>query len=111
MFALVGRTLQFLVLHFLVKIVNHISRLARNSNPPEVMHLLRENIALKALVLELKAGRVTRPSVSMRTRAAQTFADAKSGWNAPLADRLREEIQARTSSASAPVASEGTDGG
>jgi len=41
----------------------------------------------------------------------QVIADAKSGWNVPLADRLREEIQARTSKASAPPASEGTDGG
>ncbi len=78
MISLVFRTAQFTAYHLLVSAVDRVSRLPRNSNPPEVMRLLRENIALKAqvraLVLELKADRGSRPRVSMRTRAAQVFA-------------------------------------
>ena len=78
MISLVFRTTQFIAYHLLISTVDRISRLPRNSNPPEVMRLLRENIALKAqvraLVLELKAEKGSRPRVSMRTRAAQVFA-------------------------------------
>ena len=78
MLSLVFRTAQFTAYHLLVSAVDRISRLPRNSNPPEVMRLLRENIALKAqvrtLVLELKADRGARPRVPIRTRAAQVFA-------------------------------------
>jgi len=78
LFALIGQTIQFLVFHALIRVVDRISRLPRNSTPPEVMRLMRENIALKAqvraLVLGLKADKGRRPKVSMRTRAAQVFA-------------------------------------
>jgi len=67
-----------MIFHILISLVDRISRLPRNSNPPEVMRLLRENIALKAqvraLVLELKASKGVQPRVSLRTRAAQVFA-------------------------------------
>jgi len=76
--SLIARSTQFLAYHAIIRVVDRISRLPRNSNPPEVMRLLRENIALKAqvraLVLELKAEKGSRPRVSMRTRAAQVFA-------------------------------------
>ena len=78
MLALVSRTIQFLVLHALICIVDRVSRLPRGGVQPEVERLLRENLALKAqvraLVLELKRERGPRPRVSMRTRAAQVFA-------------------------------------
>lgn len=78
MLALIGRTLQFLVFHALIRGVDRVSRLPRSGVQPEVERLLRENLALKAqvraLVLELKSERGSRPKVSMRTRAAQVFA-------------------------------------
>jgi len=69
--ALVAHTIQFLVFHALVRVVDRVSRLPRGGVQPEVERLLRENLAL---VLELKAERGARPKVSMRTRAAQVFA-------------------------------------
>ena len=52
-------SLEFLAYHIIISAVDRVSRLPRNSTPPEMMRLLRENIALKsqirALVLELKA--------------------------------------------------------
>ncbi len=78
MLALAFRSVQFLVFHALVRIVDRVSRLPRSGVQPEVERLLRENLALKAqvraLVLELKRERGSRPKVSMRTRAAQVFA-------------------------------------
>ena len=78
MISLIFRIFQFFIYHLLISVIDRISRLPRGSNPPEVMRILRENIALKAqvraLVLELKADRGSRPRVSMRTRAAQVFA-------------------------------------
>lgn len=78
MISLVFRTTQFIAYHLLISTVDRISRLPRNSNPSEVMRLLRKNIVLKeqvrALVLELKAEKGSRPRVLMRTRAAQVFA-------------------------------------
>ena len=78
MLALIGRTVQFLVYHVLISLVDRVSRLPRGGVQPEVARLLRENLALKAqvraLVLELKSQRGSRPTVSLRTRAAQVFA-------------------------------------
>ena len=78
MLALISHTIQFLVFHALVRLVECVSRLPRSGVQPEVERLLRENLALKAqvrtLVLELKSERGARPKVSMRTRAAQVFA-------------------------------------
>ncbi len=71
-------SLEFLAYHLIISVVDRVSRLPRNSTPPEMMRLLRENIALKsqvrALVLELKAVKGKKPRVSMRTRAAQVLA-------------------------------------
>ena len=70
--------LEFLAYHLIISVVDRVSRLPRNSTPPEMMRLLRENIALKsqvrALVLELKAVKGKKPDVLMRTRAAQVLA-------------------------------------
>ena len=78
MLALIAHTFQFLVFHALVRVVDRVSRLPRSGVQPEIERLLRENLALKAqvraLVLELKSERGSRPKVSMRTRAAQVFA-------------------------------------
>lgn len=78
MFALAFKTLEFLVFHLLIHIVDRVSRLPRSGVQPEVERILLENLALKAqvraLVLELKSERGARPKVSLRTRAAQVFA-------------------------------------
>ena len=70
--------LEFLAYHLIISVVDRVSRLPRNSTPPEMMRLLRENVALKsqvrALVLELKAVNGKKPRVSRRTRAAQVLA-------------------------------------
>jgi len=75
---LVIRTLEFFVFHILINAVDRVSRLPRSGVQPEVERILRENLALKAqvraLVLELKSERGSRPKVSLRTRAAQVFA-------------------------------------
>lgn len=72
------RMMQFLMLHAMIRVVDSVSRLPRGGVQPEVERLLRENLALKAqvraLVLELKSERGSRPKVSLRTRAAQVFA-------------------------------------
>jgi len=76
--SLIIKTTQFLVYHLLIVVVDRVSRLPRSGVQPEVERLLRENLALKAqvraLVLELKSERGSRPKVSLRTRAAQVFA-------------------------------------
>jgi len=78
MFSLVVRTFQLIVLQLIIHTVDRITRLPRNSPPPEVMRILRENMALKAqiraLVLELKAEKGKHPRLSLTTRAAQVFA-------------------------------------
>ena len=78
MLSLISRTAQFLVYHAVIRVVDRVSRLPRSGMQPEVERILRENLALKAqvraLTLELKTKRGTRPDVSMRTRAAQVFA-------------------------------------
>lgn len=77
MLSLVFRTFEFLVYHVLIVVVDRVSRLPRGSNPPEVMRLYRENLALKAqngaLLLELDAARGKRPEMPLRVRAAQVF--------------------------------------
>ena len=64
MLSLAFRTFEFLVYHLLIVVVDRVSRLLRGSNPPEVMRLYRENLALKAqngaLLLELGAARGER---------------------------------------------------
>jgi len=76
--ALISYTFQLVVFHTLVLVVDRVSRLPRSGVQPEVERILRENLALKAqvraLVLELKSERGSRPRVSLRTRAAQVFA-------------------------------------
>jgi transposase InsO family protein len=78
MISLIARTFQLCVYNLLICFVDRITRLPRNSSPPEVMRILRENMALKAqvraLVLELKVQKGKRPKVSLATRAAQVFA-------------------------------------
>ena len=78
MLSLAFRTFEFLVYHLLIVVVDHVSRLPRGSNPPEVMRLYRENLALKAqngaLRLELDAARGKRAKLPLRVRAAQVFA-------------------------------------
>ena len=76
--SLVTKTIQFTLYHLMIVVVDRITRLPRSGVQPEVERILRENLALKAqvraLVLELKSDRGTRPKVSLRTRAAQVFA-------------------------------------
>jgi hypothetical protein len=78
MLSLIVRTFQLAVFQVIIRTVDRISRLPRNSTPPEVMRILRENMALKAqiraLVLELKAEKGKHPRLSLTTRAAQVFA-------------------------------------
>jgi transposase len=77
MLSLAFRTFEFLVYHLLIVVVDRVSRLPRGSNPPEIMRLYRENLALKAqngaLLLELDAARGKRPRMPLRVRAAQVF--------------------------------------
>ncbi len=67
MLSLAFRTFEFLVYHLLIVVVDRVSRLPRGSNPPEIMRLYRENLALKAqngaLLLELNAARGKRPKM------------------------------------------------
>jgi len=78
MLALVLRTFEFLFYHLLISFVDRVSRLPRNSTPPDVMRLYRENIALKAqngaLLLELNAAKGRRAKMPLRVRSAQVFA-------------------------------------
>ncbi len=78
MLSLVARTFQLAVFHLIISTADRLSRLPRNSSPPEVMRILRENMALKAqvraLLLELKSEKGSHPKVSLATRAAQVFA-------------------------------------
>ncbi len=71
-------TFELLFFHVLITIVDRVSRQPRHSTPPELMRLYRESIALKsqvrALVLELEAAKGNKPTVSVRTRAAQVLA-------------------------------------
>ena len=62
MLSLVARTFRLLVFHFLICIVDRISRLPRNTNPPDVLRILCENVTLKAQVRELSYWREPRRS-------------------------------------------------
>lgn len=70
MLSLVFRTFEFLVYHLLIVVVARVSRLPRGSNPPEIMRLYRENLALKAqnsaLLPELDAARGKAPRATLR---------------------------------------------
>ena len=72
------RTLEFTVYHLLICLVDRLSRLPRNSCPPDAMRLYRENLALKmqldALAAEVTRTRGKRARLSLRTRAAQVWA-------------------------------------
>ncbi len=90
MLSLALRTFEFLVYHLLIVVVDRVSRLPRGSNPPEIMRLYRENLALKAqngaLLLELDAARGKRPKMPLRVRAAQVFAYLLTRGNHELQD-------------------------
>jgi len=43
MLSLIIRTFQLIVLQLIIHTVDRITRLPRNSTPPEVMRILREN--------------------------------------------------------------------
>jgi transposase len=68
--------------------VDRLSRLPRDSVPPDVMRLYRENLALKvqvdALAAELVRVRGKKSPVSMRTRAAQVWAYIATKGNPPF---------------------------
>ncbi len=78
MLSLTIKTIQFILFHLLIIVVDGISRLLRSGVQPEVGRILRENLALKAqvwaLVIELKSSRGSRPKVSLGSRAARVFA-------------------------------------
>lgn len=88
MLSLTVRTFQLIIYNLLICVADRVSRLPRNSTPPEVMRILRENMALKAqvraLVLELKTKKGKRPKVSLATRAAQVFAFLLTRGNTPF---------------------------
>ena len=88
MLSLIARTFQLYAYNLLICVADRVSRLPRNSTPPEVMRILRENMALKAqvraLVLELKTKKGKRPKVSIATRAAQVFAFLLTRGNKPF---------------------------
>jgi transposase len=90
MLSLVLRTLEFLLYHLLIVFVDRVSRLPRGSNPPEIMRLYRENLALKAqngaLLLELDATRGKRAKMPLRVRAAQVFGYLLTRGNAEFQD-------------------------
>jgi len=79
MLSLMARSLEFGFYHILLSVVDHVSRLPRNTTMPEAARLYRENIALKAQldVLEILLARETprrKRRASLRLRAAQVFA-------------------------------------
>ncbi|MGE5785080.1 MAG: transposase [Myxococcales bacterium] len=79
MFLLLLRSLEFAFYHYLLTIVDRISRLPRNTTMPEAERLYRENIALKAQLdayeSDMRRTQSTKPKrQSLRMRAAQVFA-------------------------------------
>ena len=72
------RTLELAFYHLLICFVDRLSRLPRDSCPPDAMRLYRENLALKvqlgALAAEVTRVRGKRAHVSLRTRASQVWA-------------------------------------
>ncbi len=73
-----ARAIEFTTYSLVIKAVDKISKLPRNSQPSDLERLYRENIALKAQLervkreIKIKIGK--RPPMSVRTRAAQVFA-------------------------------------
>ena len=82
------RTLEFTFYHLLICFVDRLSRLPRDSCPPDAMRLYRENLALKvqldALVAEVTRVRGKKARVSLGTRAAQVWAYLITRGNAPF---------------------------
>jgi hypothetical protein len=82
------RTLEFAFYHLLICLVDRLSRLPRDSCPPDAMRLYRENLALKvqldALAAEVTRVRGKRAHVSLRTRASQVWAYLVTRGNAPF---------------------------
>jgi len=82
------RTLEFAFYHLLICFVDRLSRLPRDSCPPDAMRLYRENLALKvqldALAAEVTRVRGKRAHVSLRTRASQVWAYLVTRGNAPF---------------------------
>jgi hypothetical protein len=82
------RALEFAFYHLLICLVDRLSRLPRDSCPPEAMRLYRENLALKvqldALAAEVTTVRGKRARVSLRTRASQVWAYLVTRGNAPF---------------------------
>ena len=78
MLSLIKRSLEFTAYHLVIKAVDKISKLPRNSQPSDLERLYRENLALKAQLEAVK--REIKPAVgagrrlSFRTRAAEVFA-------------------------------------
>jgi hypothetical protein len=82
------RTLEFAFYQLLICIVDRVSRLPRDSWPPDAMRLYRENLALKvqldALAAEVTRVRGKKARVSLRTRAAQVWAYLVTRGNPPF---------------------------
>jgi transposase len=82
------RTLEFAFYHLLICLVDRLSRLPRDSCPPDAMRLYRENLALKvqldALAAEVTRVRGKKARVSLRTRASQVWAYLVTRGNAPF---------------------------
>ena len=73
MLSLVFRTFEFLFYDLLITFVDRVSRLPRNSTPPDAVRLYRQNLALKAqngaLLLELNVTKGKRGEMPIRVRA------------------------------------------
>jgi transposase InsO family protein len=82
------RTLEFAFYQLLICFVDRLSRLPRDSCPPDAMRLYRENLALKvqldALVAEVTRVDGKKTRVSLRTRAAQVWAYLVTRGNPPF---------------------------
>jgi hypothetical protein len=82
------RTLEFTFYQLLICFVDRLSRLPRDSCPPDAMRLYRENLALKvqldALVAEVTRVGGKQARVSLRTRASQVWAYLVTRGNAPF---------------------------
>ena len=88
MLSLIARAIEFTTYSLVIKAVDKISKLPRNSQPSDLERLYRENLALKAQLetvkreIKIKIGK--RPPMSVRTRAAQVFAYLLNRGNKPF---------------------------
>jgi putative transposase len=88
MLSLIARAIEFTTYSLVIKAVDKISKLPRNSQPSDLERLYRENLALKAQLetvkreIKIKIGK--RPPISVRTRAAQVFAYLLNRGNKPF---------------------------